>query len=101
VPESQLDGFGRALKALRQSKPGIVIDGDRYFTEGRLGPEADMINGDYDARPDRQRPFSLPSSDAQWMTPTEKAHFEAAGGYARFDAAGWRDNDGRTLTVSF
>ncbi|HJT34821.1 MAG TPA: hypothetical protein VJ783_22530 [Pirellulales bacterium] len=68
---------------------GTVIDSDRSLSEGRLGPEADMINRDYGALPDRQQPFSLPSSDAQWMTPAEKAHFKARGGWARFDAAGW------------
>jgi hypothetical protein len=88
VPKSELDGFDRALKVLRHSRPGIVIDSVKSLLEGRLGPEADMISGDYDAQPDRQQPFSLPSSDRPWMTPVEKANFKAAGGWARFDAAG-------------
>jgi hypothetical protein len=33
----------------------------------------------------------LPASDAKWMTPAESAAFEADGGWARFDAAGWDD----------
>lgn len=97
LPESELDGFGRALNVLRRSRPGIVIDDDRYVTEGRLGPEADMLNLDYDARADRQRPLALPSSDAPSMTPAQKAHFKAAGGWARFDAAGC---SGRTVAFA-
>ena len=96
VPKSELDEFGRALKVLRRSRPGVVIDSERKLSESRLGPEAGIIEGDYDARPDRQQPFSLPSSDTPWMTPAEKASFEAAGGRARFDAAG-----GIGRTVSF
>jgi hypothetical protein len=95
VPKNELDGFDRALKVLRHSRPGIVIDSDRPLSGSRLGPEAAMINGDYDARPDRQQPFSLPSSDAPWMTPAEHATFKAAGGWARFEAAGV---SGRTVS---
>ncbi|HUY92729.1 MAG TPA: hypothetical protein VMV10_28570 [Pirellulales bacterium] len=93
VPADELKGFGRALKVLRNSRPGIVIYSDGSLSEGRLGPEADVINGDYDAN--RQQPFSLPSSDLPWMTPAEKATFKAAGGWARFDAAGL---SGRTVS---
>lgn len=97
VPESELDGFRRALKGLRHSRPGFVIDGRSIVTGSWLGrPEADMIDWDYDARLNRQQPFSLPSGDGPWMTSAEKASFEARGGWARFDAAG-----SNGATVSF
>lgn len=96
VPESELDGFRRALKGLRHSRPGLVIDGQSIVTGSRLGPEADMIYFAYDAFLNRQQPFSLPSGDGPWMTPAEKATFEARGGWARFDAAG-----SNGATVSF
>jgi hypothetical protein len=33
----------------------------------------------------------LPSNDMPWMTVAEKATFDSEGGWARFDAARWKD----------
>jgi hypothetical protein len=35
----------------------------------------------------------LPSKDMPWMTASEKATFDSEGGWARFDAARWKDKN--------
>lgn len=80
VTENDLDGFQHALKALRQSKPGLVIDTESMpvfrdvFSLSRFG---------VDAYPERPATW-LPGGDLTWMTPQELADFEQSGGHASF-----------------
>lgn len=90
VPNSELDGFLRVLTALRKTNPDIVIDSDSWIGLSWSNENLETFR-DFDVAP----PTSwLPTSDGKWMTAAERAHFEANGGWARFDAAGWGGANG-------
>lgn len=92
-------GLGRflsALAALRRAKPGITIDTKTYASS--IHPHQDWsgreaLRSDYEASLEH-RPDWLPASGAPWMTAAERTQFVSEGGWARFDAAGWRPGDG-------
>lgn len=79
VAENDLDGFQHACKALRQSKPGLVIDTETMpvfrdvFSLSNLKIET----------PERPATW-LPGGDLTWMTPKELADFEQSRGRASF-----------------
>jgi hypothetical protein len=81
------DRVRRALGALRKSRPGIYIDGRRILPSMRWF-EAETESFSYEQLPRHDSDW-LPKSDVPWMTPLERADFKKAGGWARFDAAGW------------
>jgi hypothetical protein len=99
VHEDDVDEFRKAVQALRKSRPGIVIDDDPYLI---LFSSWDPTLFEYseDSKPVRLSSW-LPESDSPWMNGTERATFEAEGGWARFDAAAHQDDDARTVTGSF
>jgi hypothetical protein len=88
VPQSQADRFLLALARLRHSLPGIVIDTNYHAVSSRRQRSTIDLWFDYNAQPERQ-PTWLMTKGAPWMTPAERSWFEAEGGWARFDAAGW------------
>lgn len=88
-----------ALQTLRQSHPGIVIDGE---TSAISEEWQNRSASSYDSDPDSWHDSNwLPAPSMAWMTPTERAAFEKSKGWARFDGAGFRDEYGRTFTASF
>lgn len=99
VPTDEADDFRRALQALRQARPGIVIDGDANTINLRLEAEETVGTG-YDFELSHYAAW-LPASDARWMTPAETADFKKQSGWVRFDGAGQCQADGRFVTVSF
>ncbi|HUY34001.1 MAG TPA: hypothetical protein VMV69_14735 [Pirellulales bacterium] len=97
-----VDGFRRALRALRQSKPGIVMEkyGSQVFWRRRGD---DVPGSSYDTYPVHESAW-LPGSGTEWLTALERAAFEKAGWRVSFDGAAWPDrfhHDGRIVTVSF
>ena len=97
---SDLEGFQRAMEALRKSKPGIVIAkyGLPAFQRQWHGTRAKLSN---DATPDRPSSW-LPGGDTKWMTPLELADFAKAGGRVNFGGATFPDREGkRLLTADF
>ena len=102
VPKSESKDFRRALQALRQAKPGIVIDtnigaiGAHFRTRLKDEPLAYS----YDKVVERRSTW-WPESLAPWFTPAQRAAFEQAGGWARFDAACCPVFYGEHITESF
>jgi hypothetical protein len=94
------DGFRRAIEALRQSKPGIVINGGgiSFPARPRLGGMADLTA---ESVPHRPSPW-LPGGDVKWMTPQEFADFEKSGGRVSFDRVTLPDReDNHLITVEY
>lgn len=82
-----LEDFQRALAALREANPCIIIDADEMPIFQRM-PGGDTPDLGVDA--DLERPSSwLPGGDVDWMTPLELADFEKKGGHASFYGATW------------
>jgi hypothetical protein len=77
----------RALDALREAKPGIVVDAGRNDLKWYDWPDESAWSG-YDRLPDHN-PSWWPACDEPWLTAAKRANFERKGGWARFDAAGW------------
>ncbi|MGH7139622.1 MAG: hypothetical protein ACREHD_28105, partial [Pirellulales bacterium] len=101
VPEHLLAEVQRGFDRLRKSHPGIVIDGDTYaaFASGIDDPVSSDINAEGVRFP---FPAWLPANNVgQRLTPSEQADFEKIGGWASFDGAGYRNDDGRVISVSF
>lgn len=101
VPEDQIGEYTAAIRKLRRAKPGIVIKdgalGIMPFYERPTDSDWQKERFNYfDSLPDRKATW-LPKSDAPWMTQAERAKFESEGGWARFDAAGWK---GKTFVFS-
>lgn len=99
VPTDEADDFRRAVEALRQARPGIVIDGDANTIHLRLEIEETVGTG-YDVELCHDASW-LPASDVRWMTPAERAAFKKQSGWFRFDGAGRCQDDGRIVAVSF
>jgi len=94
-----VEGFRRALQALRQSKTGIVIN--RSSPDYSRRGDATAPEYRYDTEPVHTSAW-LPGSGDVWMTPLERAAFEKAGGRASFDGAAWPDRvDGSIVTARF
>lgn len=96
LPRKGLERFLHALAALRRARPGIVIDTKTYANS--IHPHRDWsgmeaLRADYEASLEH-RPDWLPANGAPWMTAAERMQFVSEGGWARFDAAGWRAGDG-------
>ena len=85
-------GFRRALAALRQSKPGFVIDGKVMPIFWKYADDVGLSYYQVDAFPERSAAW-LPGGDLVWMTPQELADFEQAGGRASFEGATLPDED--------
>ena len=82
-----LEDFQRALAALRETNPCIIIDADEMPIFRRM-PDGDTPDLGVDAV--LERPTSwLPRGDVDWMTPLELADFEKKGGRASFYGATW------------
>lgn len=98
VPEAVLDESVLAMQALRESNRGIVLDNSVHLIPMGLFTWAydPYMGSGRDGFPERGARYSywLPASDAPWMTTAERAAFEADG-WANFDAAGWRSDNGR------
>ena len=86
VLKSELDGCRRTLSTLRISKPGIVID-SRHPVGWPYDLPIDVLF-DYARSPDPD-PRWLPGN-VPLMTAAERAAFDAGGGWARFDGAGYK-----------
>ena len=78
-----LDGFSRAFRALRQSKPGLVIDTEEMPNIWKYADSGLAVS---DVLPERPAAW-LPGGDLVWLTPQELADFEQAGGRASFEEA--------------
>ena len=87
-----------AVKALQQARPDFLIDnGSIEALQPRTRIEWPLEWPiPYDAMPVRDFTW-LPTSGAPWLTAAERAAFVERGGFANFDAAEWRDEDGRKL----
>jgi hypothetical protein len=99
VLKEELDRCRSALLALRQARPGIVIDSDSSAItstwEQRSRPR---FNDDVYPR----RFFTwLPVGSMPRMTRSEFTSFTKSGGWANFSGAGFRDENGDVLTVLF
>ncbi|HJT35800.1 MAG TPA: hypothetical protein VJ783_27475 [Pirellulales bacterium] len=99
VQEDDLEAFRDALRSLRRSHEGIVIDGQT--TAAAAGPRSRLNALTVDDALVGPDATWAPVSDAPWMTQAERAAFERNGGWATFDGAGHRDNGGPTITISF
>lgn len=88
--------YRRALRQLRKVRRCIVVD-------GRCDPIAwrwsrpDLIIDPY---PHAAAPW-LPTSGHPWLNPKQRADFEEAGGWGRFDSAERRRDDGVVFRASF
>lgn len=81
----EFERIRQAFGALRQSKPGLIIDNDSIAT--LLKPTSDVGLSYYvDAFPERPTTW-LPGGDLTWMTPQELAAFEQSAGRASFYGA--------------
>jgi hypothetical protein len=82
-----LEDFQRALAALRETNPCIIIDADEMPIFRRM-PDGDAP--DLEENTALERPSSwLPGGDLVWMTPLGLADFEKKGGRASFYGATW------------
>lgn len=86
VLPTELAALRRALQTLRQSRAGIVIDNHVDLPRSRLVPDIEDLGAD--AMPERGSAW-WPTSQWPVLSPSERAHFQKRGGWARFDAAGW------------
>lgn len=97
--EDGLEEFRRALAALRESNPGIIVDSDQMTMVDRTW---DAYSAEPGAVGDPERPSSwLPGGDTTWMAPLELAKFKKAGGRASFSGATWPGEGDRLITVDF
>ena len=96
VRDGDIERVRQALDALREKKPGIVID-VRWHSRMAWGEEESAWSS-YDRAPIHD-PTWLPASDVPWMTAAQRADFDKKGGWARFDAAGWGNE--RANSTSF
>lgn len=94
---SELGAFRRAMHALRQARPGIRIEGAGFtlYENGENWFRDEFTGLGSGSLPDRRSSWR-PMSDWPAMNPTEAAWFQARGGWARFDAAGWGMNGPKT-----
>jgi hypothetical protein len=99
VPESSLADFRQALELLRESHPGIIIDGDMTVIDQEERNE-DPIRSSNEAVAIRPSEW-VPASGHAWLSASERAEFEADGGWASFEGAGRRENDGSVTQVKF
>ena len=100
MPEHDLHEYLQVVQSLRTAMPEFTIDRktDLIYWSSRDSKLFEFTDDDWVA----VRPSSwLPRSDVPWMTDARRAAFEAKSGWARFDAAGRRDDQGRVITVSF
>lgn len=95
VPTAEREIFVRAITALRQANPGIVIDNGSIRVSEQPTMYLDLLVN-YDTKPVRDFTW-LPTSGAPWLTAVEMADFVESGGMASFDMAEWRDKEGRKL----
>lgn len=95
----EVEGFRRALDALRQVNPQIVID--RNFDNSRLRHFIDFEAESGDETWDTYNYSWFPTSNFPWMTEPERKSFTMSGGRATFDGAAWPDINGRTITARF
>ncbi len=79
---------------MRNDKPGIAIDEDPYAVRGDWW-DVEWSGGDYDARAEHCSAW-LPTSGEPWLTPAQRARFEAES-RERFEA--WAAKKG--LPISF
>lgn len=93
------DGLRRSLQALREAKPGIIINhGSADYWERR---DQCLSDHRYDTDP-VHKPTWLPGSGDVWMTPAEQAAFAKAGGWVSFYGAACPDRmDGSIVTARF
>lgn len=91
-----LEDYQNALAALRQSKPGVIIDYSAQM------PVFNFFHADTERGvEDPERPsYWVPGGDLQWMTPQELAGFEKEGGRASFYGVTWLQGK-RLVTVAF
>lgn len=82
--------YPRAVAALRESNPGIIIDAEEMPDVPRL-PDCDAPGAGADRYgADPERPSSwVPGGDLEWMTPQEVANFEKDGWRASFYGLTW------------
>ncbi|HEX7377134.1 MAG TPA: hypothetical protein VF278_08475 [Pirellulales bacterium] len=88
----------QALRALKDARPGIRIDGDTSaisaIRQNQMWPERSEMQSWCDER-------WLPAPNFGWMTPADVALFNIANGWADFYGAGIRDMYGHLRSVSF
>lgn len=100
LPEADLHRFRRALEALRQARPEIVIDGDLNDASLQGRQDAAWWLTGYDT-PLVHDVTWLPVADAPPMTAFARAVFKREGWWANFQGAGRPEKDGRVIVVSF
>lgn len=96
----EVDEFRRVLTELRRLKPDLIVG---QYSLPVLKEEVrggGMPDTNADAMPDRPSSW-LPGGDTNWMTPKERAAFNAKGGQASFYGAACLDREGKLLTVVF
>ena len=99
VPEQDFERCRRTLEVLRDSHRGIVVDG---HTSAINADWRSRSEPSYSSDNDSCRQFTwLPEPSMPWMSPADQADFEKAGGWASFDGAGFRHDDGSTCTIRF
>lgn len=94
VLASHADEFRQELQALRQARPGLVIDAGRWQIE-----RGSLFSNDFTMERDGDwfaPPTWLPKADWPWLTALEQADFKARGGRVSFAAVTWKEE-----TVSF
>lgn len=98
-----VEGFRRALSALRQAKPGVAVNGHgspAFSRRRRYLPRDYGYGVNYYDRSPTHRPSWLPGSGDVWMTRAERAAFEKAGGQASFDGITWPDRNSKILVIA-